>query len=73
LYPLQQAWRTAALAKIVCSTLVTQSVLLSLVFALFHGSIASGSLCLSVSSALIFLYSFVIYPRKLRRALLQAQ
>jgi ABC-2 type transport system permease protein len=73
LYPLQPAWRTTALAKIVCSTMIIQSFLLALALTLMHSSIAVAGLCFGVSSAFIVLYSFVIYPRKLRKALLQAQ
>jgi ABC-2 type transport system permease protein len=73
LYPLKSVWRSSALAQIVFCILALESILLAAVFALIHGSIAAASLCLGVSLVLGFLYSFVIYPRKLRRALLQAQ
>jgi ABC-2 type transport system permease protein len=73
LYPLQSIWRSTALAQIVFCTLVMQSSLLFAVFTLIHRSIATGSLCLGVSLVVSFLYSFVIYPRKLRHASLQAQ
>jgi ABC-2 type transport system permease protein len=70
LYPLQPEWRVNGLAKIVFYTIALQSLLLALVLLCFHVSFLMVTFFFSLSCLLCALYSFVIYPRKLRRRLL---
>ncbi|QGQ93671.1 ABC transporter permease [Paenibacillus psychroresistens] len=69
LYPLQPEWRTQALAKILFSTTAFQSLLLTITLLCVNVSFLLAVFCLSLSWLLCALYSFVIYPRKLRRRL----
>jgi ABC-2 type transport system permease protein len=73
LYPLQQEWQVKALSKIFFTLLVLQCCTLSLVLLLVNTSLMLNAFCFSLCCLLGALHSFVIYPRKLQRALLQSQ
>jgi ABC-2 type transport system permease protein len=70
LYPLQSVWRVNALAKIVFSVVALQSFLLTILLLCVNVSFFLAFFCFSLSCFFCALYSFVIYPRKLRRRLL---
>jgi ABC-2 type transport system permease protein len=70
LYPLQSVWRVNALAKIVFSVIALQSFLLTILLLCVNVSFLLAIFCFSLSCLFCALYSFVIYPRKLRRRLL---
>jgi ABC-2 type transport system permease protein len=70
LYPLQSLWRVNALAKIVFSVIALQSFLLTVLLLCVNVSFLFAFFCFSLSCLFCALYSFVIYPRKLRRRLL---
>lgn len=70
LYPLQAEWRVSGLTKIVFSTIALQSSFLTIVLLCVHVPLLLAAFCFSLSCLLCALYSFVIYPRKLRRSLL---
>jgi ABC-2 type transport system permease protein len=72
LYPLDPEFRVNALAKIVFSLIAMQSIVLSLVLLFVQISLSLVILCCSISCLVGVLYCFVIYPRKLRRKLLQS-
>lgn len=72
LYPLQPEWRVNALAKIVFYTIALQSWLLALILLLAHVSFLLVAFYFSLSCLCCALYSFVVYPRKLHRRLLQS-
>jgi ABC-2 type transport system permease protein len=70
IYPLQPQWRVRSLAKIVFYTIALQSLLLAIVLLFVNVPLLLVAFCFSLSCLLYALYSFVIYPRKLRRRLL---
>jgi ABC-2 type transport system permease protein len=70
LYPLQPEWRVSGLTKIVFYTIALQSLLLAIVLLCVNVPLLLVAFYFSLSSLLCALYSFVIYPRKLRRRLL---
>jgi ABC-2 type transport system permease protein len=72
IYPLQPEWRIKALAKISFSVIALQSLLLALVLLIVHVSFLLVLFFGSLSCLFCALYSFVVYPRKLRRILLQS-
>jgi ABC-2 type transport system permease protein len=71
IYPLQPEWRVTALAKIIFSVISMQSLLLAFVLLFVHVSFLLVLFICSLSCLFCALYSFVVYPRKLRRILLQ--
>jgi ABC-2 type transport system permease protein len=72
IYPLEPKWRVNALAKIIFSVIALQSLLLAVVLLCVHVSFLLALFICSLSCLFCALYSFVVYPRKLRRILLQA-
>jgi ABC-2 type transport system permease protein len=70
LYPLQSVSRVNALSKIVFSVIAFQSLLLIIILLCVNVSFVLAFFCFSLSCLFCALYSFVIYPRKLRRRLL---
>jgi ABC-2 type transport system permease protein len=73
LYPLQQEWQVKALSKIIFTLLVFQCCTFSLILLMVSHSYMLNAFIFSLSCLLSALHSFVIYPRKLQRTLLQSQ
>jgi ABC-2 type transport system permease protein len=71
LYPLQPDWRVNALAKISFFMVAVQGLILSIVLLGVDISLPLTILVYSICCLASALYCFVIYPRKLRRKLLQ--